>query len=51
MNWRGESWDASNPYGSTDNVNIANRAVEAKRTPFSYVFPAHSVTVLELNSQ
>ena len=47
----GKSWDVFNPYGSTDNVNIAHRAVEVMNAPFSYVFPAHSVTVLEVSGQ
>ena len=45
----GKSWDAFNPYGSTENVNIAHRTVEVTQTPFSYLFPAHTVTVLEVN--
>ena len=45
----GKSWDAFNPYGSTENVNIAHRSVEVTQTPFSYLFPAHTVTVLEVN--
>ena len=44
----GKSWDAFNPYGSTENVNIVHRTVEVTQTPFSYVFPAHTVTVLEV---
>ena len=44
----GKSWDAFNPYGSTDNVNIAHRTWEVGQGTFSCVFPAHSVTVLEL---
>jgi alpha-N-arabinofuranosidase len=47
----GKSWDAFNPYGSTDNVSIAHRSVDVDRAPFSYVFPAHSVTLLEIGSQ
>jgi alpha-N-arabinofuranosidase len=45
----GRSWDAFNPYGSADNVNIAHRTVEVTQTPFSYLFPAHTVTVLEIS--
>jgi len=44
----GKSWDAFNPYGSADNVNITHRALEVGQAAFSYSFPAHSVTVLEL---
>jgi alpha-L-arabinofuranosidase len=44
----GKSWDAFNPYGSTANVNIQQLKLEAQRATFSYRFPAHSVTVLEL---
>jgi alpha-N-arabinofuranosidase len=43
----GKSWDAFNPYGSTENVNIVHHTVEIVRAPFSYKFPAHSVTILE----
>jgi alpha-L-arabinofuranosidase len=45
----GKTWDAFNPYGSTENVNIAHRTVEVTRTPFTYLFPAHAVTVMEVN--
>lgn len=44
----GKSWDAFNPYGSTANVNIQQRTFKVQDTAFSYRFPAHSVTVLEL---
>jgi alpha-N-arabinofuranosidase len=47
----GKSWDAFNPYGSTENVNIAHRTVEVTQTPFSYLFPAHTVTVLEVSGR
>ena len=40
---------AANPFGSTDNVNIREKVVRVERLPFSYRFPAHSVTVLELS--
>jgi len=39
---------AANPFGSTENVNIREKAVRVERLPFSYRFPAHSVTILEL---
>jgi alpha-N-arabinofuranosidase len=39
---------AANPFGSTENVNIQEKAVRVERLPFSYRFPAHSVTILEL---
>jgi alpha-N-arabinofuranosidase len=45
----GKSWDAFNPYGSTENVNIGHRTLEVTPTAFSYLFPAHTVTVLEVN--
>ena len=38
---------AANPFGSSENVNIREKAVRVDRSPFSYTFPAHSVTVLE----
>lgn len=44
----GKGWDAFNPYGSTANVNIQKRGLEVRDATFSYRFPAHSVTVLEL---
>ena len=47
----GKSWDAFNPYGTTDNVNISHRSVEAAKALMLYEFPAHSVTVLEFNNQ
>jgi len=40
---------AANPFGSSDNVNIREKAVRVERVPFSYRFSAHSVTVLELS--
>jgi alpha-N-arabinofuranosidase len=43
----GKSWDAFNPYGSTENVNIVHRTVEVTKAPYSHQFPAHSVTILE----
>lgn len=39
---------AANPFGSSENVNIREKAVRVERLPFSYRFPAHSVTILEL---
>lgn len=47
----GKSWDAFNPYGSIANVSLEHRTVEVTQVPFSYLFPAHSVTVLELSNQ
>jgi alpha-L-arabinofuranosidase len=44
----GKSWDSFNPYGSTANVNIRERMVGVQHAAFSYRFPAHSITVLEL---
>lgn len=44
----GTNWDASNPYGSTANVNIRQHAFEISQPSFPYRFPTHSVTVLEL---
>jgi alpha-L-arabinofuranosidase len=40
--------DASNPFGSSANVNIRDKSLDISRIPFSYRFPAHSVTVIEL---
>lgn len=45
----GKNWNASNPYGSTANVNIQHHTVNASQPAFAYLFPAHSVTVLELS--
>jgi alpha-L-arabinofuranosidase len=39
---------AGNPYGGTQNVNIRERPLPLGRSPFSYRFPAHSATVLEI---
>ena len=39
---------AANPFGSSANVNIRERRVAVEGVPFVYLFPAHSVTVLEL---
>jgi alpha-L-arabinofuranosidase len=47
----GKDRDAANPYGSTANVNIREKTFTIERAPFSYRFPAHSVTVLELSGQ
>jgi len=44
----GKAWDAFNPYGSTDNVNITQKSVTVGQPTFSYVFPAHTATVIEL---
>lgn len=38
---------AANPFGSSANVNIQEKSLPVERLPFSYRFPAHSVTVLE----
>jgi hypothetical protein len=38
---------AFNAYGSSENVNISHRTEEATQAGFSYLFPPHSVTVLE----
>lgn len=45
----GKSWDAFNPYGNSQNVNITHHAVGAVHSAFSYLFPPHSVTVLEIS--
>jgi hypothetical protein len=47
----GKSWDAFNPYGSTNNVNVSHRTAKVTHTPFPYLFPAHTVTVLELSGR
>lgn len=39
---------AANPYGSTENVNIQERTFSLPGPLFTYRFPAHSVTVLEI---
>jgi alpha-N-arabinofuranosidase len=44
----GKDRDATNPYGSSANVNIQEKQFALGREPLSYRFPAHSVTVLEL---
>ncbi len=44
----GKSWDSFNPYGSTNNVSITHRTAAVGRMPLSYVFPAHTITVLEV---
>jgi len=44
----GKDRDAANPFGSTENVNIREKSAPIGRIPFSYQFPAHSVTVLEI---
>jgi len=45
----GKTWDAFNPYGSTDNVNISQRTVEVTQSTFSYLFPPHTATVMEVS--
>jgi len=47
----GKSWDAFNPYGSTNIVNVSHRTAKVTHTPFSDLFPAHTVTVLELSGR
>ena len=44
----GKTWDAFNPYGSTENVNISHRTVSVDKPSFSYAFPPHTATVLEI---
>jgi hypothetical protein len=44
----GRTWDAFNPYGSTENVNISHRELDVGKSLFSYLFPPHTVTVLEI---
>jgi alpha-N-arabinofuranosidase len=44
----GKDRDAANPFGSTENVNVREKALALERVSFSYRFPAHSVTVLEI---
>jgi len=39
---------AANPFGSSADVNIREKSLTVERLPFSYKFPAHSVTVLEV---
>jgi alpha-L-arabinofuranosidase len=45
----GKNKVAANPFGSSENVNIREKAVRVERLPFTYQFPAHSVTILELS--
>ena len=45
----GKTWDAFNPYGNPGNVSISSRTAEAPQAAFSYRFPPHSVTVLEVS--
>jgi alpha-N-arabinofuranosidase len=47
----GKTWDAFNPYGNTDNVNIAQRTVDMTQSTFSYRFPPHSATVVEVSGR
>ncbi len=44
----GKDRDTANPFGSSENVNIREKSLTVARTPFSYRFPAHSVTLIEL---
>ena len=37
--------------GSPKNVNVSHRTAKVAQTPFSYLFPAHTVTVLELSGR
>jgi len=40
---------AANPFGSSENVHIREKTTRVAGPSFSYTFPAHSVTVLELS--
>jgi alpha-N-arabinofuranosidase len=40
---------AFNPFGSSENVNIKTKSIQAGALPLTYSFPAHSVTILELS--
>jgi alpha-L-arabinofuranosidase len=47
----GKSWDAANPFGATDQVDVthASRPLHALNgSSFTYEFPAHSATILEI---
>ncbi|HEY1800905.1 MAG TPA: alpha-L-arabinofuranosidase C-terminal domain-containing protein [Terriglobales bacterium] len=44
----GADRDAANDFGNSDKVNIHEKSVAITGTSFSYRFPAHSITVLEL---
>jgi alpha-N-arabinofuranosidase len=44
----GKDRDAANPFGSAENVNIREQSASIGSIPFSYRFPAHSVTVLQV---
>lgn len=39
---------AANPFGSANNVNIKTRSANLKCADFSYSFPAHSITTIEI---
>lgn len=40
--------DAANWFGRSENVNFREKKVRVDHLPFSYRFPPHSVTILEL---
>jgi len=46
----GKDRDSANSYGSVENVNIQEKDVLIDRTPLSYGFLPHSVTVLQFNA-
>jgi alpha-N-arabinofuranosidase len=47
----GKDRDAANAYGNSENVHIRDKTLTVDQTPFSYRFPAHSVTVLEITGE
>lgn len=42
---------AANPFGSANVVNIANKSANVHCANFSYKFPAHSITTIEIPAQ
>lgn len=44
----GKNRDAANPYGRADNVNVREKTISMGQAPWSYIFPAHSATVLQM---
>ena len=46
----GTNRDAANPYGNAAEVNIHEKRIAADSAAFTYSFPPHSVTILELGA-
>jgi alpha-L-arabinofuranosidase len=47
----GKDKNAANPFGSTANVNIHEADLPGRQEPLTYIFPAHSITILELTGE